>query len=70
VVRALAGLFLAAYLGLAGPVVGLGVATQLLSSRAAVLGFAAVLAAVVLLVGRRLVAQPAPSAGHGPCPAG
>jgi hypothetical protein len=53
-----AGLFLAAYIGLAVPVVALGVATQLLSPRIAVLGFAAVLAAVVLLVSRRLLARP------------
>jgi hypothetical protein len=40
--EALAGLFLAAYAGLAVPVVGLGLATQLLSPRDAVLGLAAV----------------------------
>jgi MFS family permease len=56
--EALAGLFLAAYIGLAVPVVALGVATQLLSPRIAVLGFAAVLATVVLLVSRRLLARP------------
>lgn len=48
--EALAGLFLTAYLGLAVPVVALGVATQLLSARTAVAGFATVLAAVVALV--------------------
>jgi MFS family permease len=53
--EALAGLFLAAYIGLTVPVVALGVATQLLSARYAVLGFAAALAAVVVLVSRRLV---------------
>ena len=47
----LAGLFLAAYLGLAVPVVALGVATELLSARTAVSGFAAVLAAAIALVG-------------------
>jgi MFS family permease len=56
--EALAGLFLAAYLGLAIPVVALGVATQLLSVRDAVLGFAVVLAAVVALVSRRLLSRP------------
>jgi MFS family permease len=60
----LAGLFLAAYIGLAVPVVGLGVATQLLSPQDAVLGFAVVLAAVVLLVWRRLLGRPAPSAAY------
>ena len=56
--EALAGLFLAAYASLAVPVVGLGLATQLLSPRDAVLGFAAVLVAVVAVVavvGRRLL---------------
>ncbi len=56
--EALAGLFLAAYIGLAVPVVALGVATQLLSTQLAVLGFAAVLLAVVGLVSSRLLSQP------------
>jgi hypothetical protein len=55
--EALAGLFLAAYVGLAVPVVGLGVATQLLSARVAVLGFAALLVTVVALVSRRLLSR-------------
>ncbi len=49
----LAGLFVAAYLGLTVPVVGLGIATQLVTTRAAILGFAAVLVAVVAVVSRR-----------------
>ena len=53
--EALAGLFLAGYVGLAVPVVALGLATQLLSARAAVLGFAVLLMAVVALVSRRLL---------------
>ena len=52
---ALAGLFLAGYAGLAVPVVALGLATQLLSARVAVLGFAVLLVAVVALVSRRLL---------------
>jgi MFS family permease len=52
----LAGLFLGAYIGLAIPVVGLGVATLWVSVQAAVLGFAIVLAAVTLAVSRRLLA--------------
>jgi MFS family permease len=52
--EALAGLFLAAYVGLTVPVLGLGVATQLVSAQVSVLGFAAVLLAVVALVARRL----------------
>jgi hypothetical protein len=53
--EALAGLFLAAYVGLAVPVLALGLATQLLSARVAVLGFAVLLVAVVALVSRRLL---------------
>ena len=53
--EALAGLFLAGYAGLAVPVVALGLATQLLSGRVAVLGFAVLLVAVVALVSRRLL---------------
>jgi MFS family permease len=53
--EALAGLFLAGYVGLAVPVVALGLATQLLSARVAVLGFAVLLVAVVALVSRRLL---------------
>lgn len=58
--EALAGLFLAAYIGLAVPVLALGVATQLLSAQVSVLGFAAVLLAVVAAVARRLRAGGAP----------
>lgn len=47
----LAGLFLAAYLGLTIPVVGLGIATELVTARVAVLGFAVVLIATVTAVG-------------------
>jgi predicted MFS family arabinose efflux permease len=53
--EALAGLFLAAYVGLAVPVLALGIATQLLSARDAVLGFAVLLVGVVALVSRRLL---------------
>ena len=55
----LAGLFVAAYLGLTVPVVGLGIATQFVTARAAVLGFAAVLIAAVAAVSRSLAAPPA-----------
>jgi hypothetical protein len=63
--EALAGLFLAAYIGLTVPVLGLGIATQLISARSAVLGFAAVLLAVVALVARRLGAGRDPGADPG-----
>jgi MFS family permease len=46
--EALAGLFLAAYLGLAGPVIGLGVLTQIASTRVSVLVFAGLLTLGVL----------------------
>ena len=55
--EALAGLFLAGYVGLAVPVIALGAATQLLSAPVAVLGFAVLLVAVAGLVSRRLVQQ-------------
>ena len=50
----LAGLFLGAYIGLAIPVVGLGVATLWVSLQVSVLGLAVVLAAVMLAVTRRV----------------
>jgi MFS family permease len=58
----LAGLFLAAYFGIAVPVLGLGVATQFVSAQIAVLGFAVVLVAVAAMASRR----PAPAAASGP----
>jgi hypothetical protein len=53
----LSGLFLAAYLGLAVPVLGLGLATQAFSARTALLGFSAVLAVIIALVARRLLTR-------------
>jgi MFS family permease len=52
----LAGLFLGSYLGLAIPVVGLGVATLWVSMQVAVLGLAVVLAVVLLGVIKRVIA--------------
>jgi MFS family permease len=46
--EALAGLFLAAYLGLAGPVIGLGALTQIASARVSLLVFAGLLALGIL----------------------
>jgi MFS family permease len=56
--EALAGLFLAAYLGLAGPVIGLGALTQIASTRVSMLVFAGLLSAGIIaaapaLLGRR-----------------
>src|SRR5205807_8559919 len=45
--EALAGLFLAAYLGLAGPVIGLGALTQVASTRVSLLVFGALLALAI-----------------------
>jgi MFS family permease len=69
--QALAGLFLAAYLGLAGPVVGLGALTQITTTRVSLLVFSALLslgifaAAPALRGGRgrtpRASAQPQPT---------
>jgi MFS family permease len=53
--ESLAGFFLAAYLGLAVPVVGLGVATQYLSAEVALMIFAAALLAALAAVSRRLL---------------
>ncbi len=57
--EAVAGLFLAAYLGLAGPVIGLGVLTQIASTRVSLLVFAGLLAFGIL------VATPALLGGRG-----
>ena len=46
--EALAGLFLACYLGLAGPVIGLGALTQIASTRVSLLVFAGLLALGIL----------------------
>jgi MFS family permease len=69
--EALAGLFLAAYLGLAGPVIGLGALTQITSARVSLLLFSGLLAlgifaaAPTLLGGRgrgpRISTQPQPT---------
>ena len=53
--EALAGLFLAGYLGLAVPVLGLGIATRYASTEASMLGFALFEAAVVAAVARPLL---------------
>ena len=57
--EAVAGIFLAAYVGLAGPVIGLGALTQVLSTRVSLLVFSGLLALGILaaapaLLGGRL----------------
>ncbi|MET7951093.1 MFS transporter [Micromonospora sp. NPDC005324] len=54
----LAGLFLTGYVGLAVPVLGLGLATQLLSTQVAVLGFAVALMLLIAVAFRPLVGRP------------
>jgi MFS family permease len=53
--EALAGLFLGGYLGLAVPVLGLGILTQLVSAPVALLGFAAAITALAAAVSRPLL---------------
>jgi MFS family permease len=58
--EALAGLYLAAYIGLAGPVIGLGLLTQFLTPRVSLLIFAALLAVGLLLVAPALLGRRRP----------
>ena len=51
----LAGVFLASYLGLAGPVIGLGALTQIASTRVSLLLFAALLGLGILAAARPLL---------------
>jgi MFS family permease len=53
--EALAGVFLAAYVGLAGPVIGLGALTQIASTRVSLLVFAALLGLGILAATRPLL---------------
>ncbi|MEO3814716.1 MFS transporter [Sphaerisporangium sp. B11E5] len=53
--EALAGLFLIAYIGLAAPILSLGLATHYVQDRTALLGFAAILIAICAAVSRRLL---------------
>ncbi|MEA2312659.1 MAG: hypothetical protein QOE28_2627 [Solirubrobacteraceae bacterium] len=58
--EALAGIFLAAYLGLAGPVIGLGALTQAASMRVSLLVFAALLALGILAASPALLGRHRP----------
>ena len=55
--EALAGLYLAAYLGLAGPVIGLGALTQIASTRVSLLVFAGLLALAILAAAPALLGR-------------
>ncbi len=56
--EAVAGYFLACYLGLAGPVIGLGALTQIASTRVSLLVFAGLLALGIFAAAPRLLAGP------------
>ena len=58
--EALAGVYLAAYLGLAGPVIGLGVLTRIASTHVSLLAFAALLASGVLAAAPALLGHHRP----------
>ena len=67
--EALAGLYLASYLGLAGPVIGLGALTQVASTRLSLLAFSAalvlgILAAAPALLGGQVTPTPEPHLDH------
>jgi MFS family permease len=66
--EALAGVFLAAYLGLAGPVIGLGVLTQIASTRGSLLVFSALLALGILVATPALLDRRALGASGQPQP--
>ncbi|CAB4926986.1 unannotated protein [freshwater metagenome] len=69
--EALAGLFLAGYLGLSVPAVGAGVALQELSARTTLTGFAVLVGGAIVLSAPRLLRRPAGETGEpGPRPAG
>jgi len=63
--EALAGLFLAGYVGLSVPVIALGVALQTLSAKVTLLGFAAVVAAGILAASRTLLGASVQPLAHG-----
>ena len=67
--EALAGLFLAAYLGLAGPVIGLGALTQIASTRVSLLVFAGLLALGILAATPALLGRDAHHRSSQPQPA-
>ncbi|HWF72773.1 MAG TPA: MFS transporter [Solirubrobacteraceae bacterium] len=66
--EALAGVFLAAYLGLSGPVIGLGALTQVTSMRVSLLVFAGLLALAILAATPALLARGGGGGGGGGVP--
>jgi MFS family permease len=61
--EALASFFLASYVGLSGPIVGLGLATQYVSARLGLLVFAGALVLALALLARGLLSAPRPQPG-------
>ena len=68
--EALAGLFLAGYIGLAVPIIGLGVTLQFTTPRVALLAFALAIAATAAIAGRTLFARERRTARVTPAPCG
>jgi len=67
--EALAGLYLASYLGLAGPVIGLGALTQVASTRISLLAFAALLVVGIIVAAPALLGRRATHPASQPQPA-
>ncbi|HWE32554.1 MAG TPA: MFS transporter [Solirubrobacteraceae bacterium] len=67
--EALAGVYLASYLGLAGPVIGLGALTQIASTRVSLLVFAALLVVGILVATPALLGRGATRPASQPQPA-
>jgi MFS family permease len=67
--EALAGLFLGGYIGLAVPIIGMGVTLQFTTPRVALLGFALALAGLAAIAARTLLAdeRPCPQLVPAPC---
>lgn len=68
--EALAGLFLAGYVGLSVPAVGAGIALQYVSPRWTLLGFALLVGAGVVAAAPRLLRRPAGTSAAGPAAGG
>ena len=66
--EAVAGFFLAAYVGLAGPVIGLGALTQIASTRVSLLVFSGLLALGILAATPALIGGPGRRASTQPQP--
>ena len=68
--EALAGLFLAGYIGLAVPIIGLGVTLEFTTPRVALLAFAIAIAATAAVAARTLFARERRPVQAAPLPCG